>query len=107
MSGTLTFTQVLWLLIEQYKRDGEFICRKVLTDKTQNKFGFSLELIEPDLLDQGIAQLSLECQIITDWLSSLDSTESEPRRAYEDMLRSRHEILLFLEQLDCMHQSST
>lgn len=52
MSGTLTFTQVLWLLIEQYKRDGEFICRKVLTDKAQNKFGFSLELIEPDLLDE-------------------------------------------------------
>ena len=52
MSGTLTFTQVLWLLIEQYKRDGEFICRKVLADKEQNKFGFSLELIEPDLLDE-------------------------------------------------------
>jgi hypothetical protein len=54
--------------------------------------------IEPDLLDQGIAQLSLECQIITDWLSSLDSAKSEPRRVYQDMLRSRHEMLLSLEQ---------
>lgn len=64
--------------------------------------------IEPDLLDQGIAQLSLECQIITDWLSSLDSGESEPRRAYEDMLRSRHEMLLSLEQQrDRIRQSST
>lgn len=54
--------------------------------------------IEPDLLDQGIAQLGLECQIITDWLSSLDSAETEPRRAYEDMLRTRHEMLLSLEQ---------
>ena len=54
--------------------------------------------IEPDLLDQGIAQLSLECQIITDWLSSLDPAEIEPRRAYEDMLHSRHEMLLSLEQ---------
>jgi hypothetical protein len=64
--------------------------------------------IEPDLLDQGIAQLSLECQIIADWLSSLDSGESEPRRAYEDMLRSRHEMLLSLEQQrDRIRQSST
>ena len=54
--------------------------------------------IEPDLLDQGIAQLSIECQMITDWLSGLDSADLEPRRAYQNMLRSRHEMLLSLEQ---------
>lgn len=52
MSGTVTFTQVLWLLIEQYKRDGEFIARDYYPDKDDNKFGYSLEIIEPDLLDE-------------------------------------------------------
>lgn len=54
--------------------------------------------IEPDLLDQGIAQLRLEIQILNDWLASLEAGETEPRRSYEDMLRSRHEMLVSLEQ---------
>jgi len=51
MGKTLTLTQVCYLLIEGYKRDGEFICR-FIEDTNVNKFGFSLELIEPDLLDE-------------------------------------------------------
>lgn len=54
--------------------------------------------IEPDLLDQGITQLKLEIQILNDWLASLEPGETEPRRSYEDMLRSRHEMLVSLEQ---------
>lgn len=53
--------------------------------------------IAPDLLDQGIAQLSLERQIINDWLSNLDPSELQTRKAYEDMLRSRIEMLETLQ----------
>jgi hypothetical protein len=54
--------------------------------------------VEPDLLEQGISQLSMEIQILTDWLENLDPSEAEPRRSYEDMLRSRHEMLLSLTE---------
>lgn len=54
--------------------------------------------IEPDLLEQGIAQLNMEIEILNDWLENLDPSEAEPRRSYEDMLRSRHEMLLSLTQ---------
>lgn len=54
--------------------------------------------IEPDLLEQGIAQLNMEIQILKDWLNNLDAAETEPRRSYEDMLRSRHEMLQSLTQ---------
>lgn len=54
--------------------------------------------IEPDLLDQGISQLNMEIQILKDWLKNLDPAEAEPRRSYEDMLRSRHEMLQSLTQ---------
>jgi len=53
--------------------------------------------IAPDLLDQGIAQLSLERQIINDWLLNLDPSKLETRKAYEDMLRSRNEMLETLQ----------
>lgn len=54
--------------------------------------------IEPDLLEQGISQLNIEIQILKDWLNNLDPSETEPRRSYEDMLRSRHEMLQSLTQ---------
>lgn len=54
--------------------------------------------VEPDLLEQGISQLKLEIQILNDWLDNLDPSEVEPRRSYEDMLRSRHEMLQSLTQ---------
>lgn len=54
--------------------------------------------IEPALLEQGIAQLNMEIEIINDWLQNLDPSEAEPRRSYEDMLRSRHEMLQSLTQ---------
>jgi len=51
MSGTLSFVRVQWLLANQLERDGEFLVRKIAGPKV-NKFGFSLELIEPDALDE-------------------------------------------------------
>lgn len=63
--------------------------------------------IAPDLLDQGIAQLSLERQIISDWLSNLDPSELQTRKAYEDMLRSRIEMLETLQhQRDLVHETA-
>lgn len=53
--------------------------------------------IEPDLLDQGIAQLSMEIQILQDWLDNLAPEESESRISYQDMLQSRKEMLTSLK----------
>lgn len=54
--------------------------------------------IEPDLLDRGIHQLAAEIEILQEWLDSLGPDEHEPRRAYQDMLRSRHDMLLTLKE---------
>lgn len=62
--------------------------------------------IEPDLLEQGISQLNIEIQILKDWLNNLDPSETEPRRSYEDMLRSRHEMLQSLTQQKARLQAS-
>ena len=51
MAGVLDFVEVQWLLANQLKRDGEFIVR-MITGMSVNKFGFSLQLIEPDALDE-------------------------------------------------------
>ncbi len=51
MTGQLNFTRLLWLLDSTLHRDGEIIVRKI-TGPSVNKFGFSLELIEPDALDE-------------------------------------------------------
>lgn len=51
MSKSHDMVQSTKLLIEHYKRDGEFICR-FIEDSNVNKYGFSIELIEPDLLDE-------------------------------------------------------
>ncbi|OFE11848.1 hypothetical protein PHACT_00720 [Pseudohongiella acticola] len=53
--------------------------------------------IEPDLLDQGIAQLKMEIQILSDWLRNLDNSEAEQQISYKDMLQSRKEMLRALE----------
>lgn len=54
-------------------------------------------VIEPDLLEQGIAQLNMEIQILNDWLKNLDSNDTEQRTSYKDMLQSRKEMLRSLE----------
>lgn len=51
MAGMLSFVQVLWLFSDYMKRDGEFICRKVTGPKV-NKFGFSLQLLDPEDLEE-------------------------------------------------------
>lgn len=54
-------------------------------------------VVEPDLLEQGIAQLNMEIQILTDWLRNLDTSDTEQRISYRDMLQSRKEMLRSLE----------
>lgn len=54
--------------------------------------------IEPDLLEQGIAQLNMEIQILKDWLQNLAADDTEQRISYKDMLQSRKEMLRSLEQ---------
>lgn len=76
------------------------------TDKRKRS---RLPAVEPDLLDQGIVQLNMEIQILTDWLKSLDSKDSEQCISYKDMLQSRKEMLRSLElqkaELDAARQS--
>lgn len=53
MSGTFNFITVQLIAAQQLERDGEFICRIVKDiDERKNPFGVSLELIEPDYLDE-------------------------------------------------------
>lgn len=51
MSKKLTFKSVCELLVISWKRDGEFFVR-IHRNRSVNKFGFSLELIEPDFIDE-------------------------------------------------------
>lgn len=53
MSGQFNFITVQQLAIQHLERDGEFVARLVTgIDQKENPFGFSLELIEPDYLDE-------------------------------------------------------
>ncbi|GFZ84130.1 hypothetical protein GCM10011403_29610 [Pseudohongiella nitratireducens] len=54
--------------------------------------------LDSQLLKQGIKQLELEIQTLTGWLQALGPSEAEPRLAYEDMLRSRREMLSTLQK---------
>lgn len=54
--------------------------------------------LDPQLLEQGIKQLKLEIQTLSGWLEALGPSDAEPRLAYEDMLRSRREMLITLQQ---------
>lgn len=49
VTGTMTFRDVQHLVIETVARDGEILVRKI-RDR-QNPYGFTLQIIEPDLLD--------------------------------------------------------
>jgi hypothetical protein len=65
------------------------------TDKRKRS---RLPTVEPDLLEQGIVQLNMEIQILSDWLENLDSNDSEQLISYKDMLQSRKEMLRSLKQ---------
>lgn len=54
--------------------------------------------LEPDLLEKGISQLCAEIKILQEWLDSLAPSDHGPRRTYQDMLRSRHEMLAALKE---------
>jgi hypothetical protein len=62
--------------------------------------------VDPDLLDQGIKQLLMEIQILQDWLKDIDDSEELHRRSYEDMLRSRREMLHSLSEQKLKLQST-
>ena len=76
------------------------------TDKRKRS---RLPSVEPDLLEQGIVQLNMEIQILSDWLKDLNADDSEQRISYKDMLQSRKEMLRALElqnaELDAARQS--
>lgn len=76
------------------------------TDKRKRS---RLPSVEPDLLEQGIVQLNMEIQILSDWLKNLNADDSEQRISYKDMLQSRKEMLRALElqkaELDAARQS--
>jgi lambda family phage portal protein len=50
MSQKYSFLEVCWLWTDQLVRDGEILARKI--KGANNKYGFALELIESDLLDE-------------------------------------------------------
>lgn len=52
VTGNLTWLDVQRLVIESVARDGEILIRKV--ESANNPFGFSLELIEPDHLQEDL-----------------------------------------------------
>jgi hypothetical protein len=60
--------------------------------------------ISTDLLDKGKAQLEKEIKLIETWLTELDQTSKDnpealaARKSYGDMLQSRQDLLLSLEQ---------
>lgn len=54
--------------------------------------------VEPDLLEQGINQLELEIRTLRDWIANINPGDTEHRRSYEDMLRSRQEMLASLQR---------
>jgi len=54
--------------------------------------------MDSKLLQQGIKQLKLEIATLTGWLDALGPSDAEPRLAYEDMLRSRREMLITLQR---------
>lgn len=54
--------------------------------------------VEPELLDQGIRQLQKEIQTLKTWIQHTDDSEEQQRRYYEDMLRSRNEMLRSLTE---------
>ena len=55
--------------------------------------------IDQNLIDEGTAQLTSEIQVLESWLNELNSSKSgDPeseaaRKSYNDMLRSRREML--------------
>ena len=63
--------------------------------------------LDPELLDQGIRQLQMEIRILQGWISNIDEAEVQQRRSYEDMLRSRHEMLNSLTEQKLKLDSSS
>ena len=55
--------------------------------------------IDKQLIDEGTAQLTSEIKVLESWLNELDASESKDpeseaaRKSYNDMLRSRKEML--------------
>ncbi len=54
MQGNLSFQDVLNMWCDSIGRDGEFLLRRVYVDKKVNPFGFALQLIDADQLNESI-----------------------------------------------------
>lgn len=51
MSKQISFLELSWLMIDQWKRDGNILLRIIEGPAADNKFGFAIEPLEIDLLD--------------------------------------------------------
>lgn len=54
MQGNLSFQDVLNLWCDAIGRDGDFLLRRVYVDKKANPFGFALQLLDADQLNESI-----------------------------------------------------
>lgn len=57
--GRYSWRELQRLIIENTARDGECLLRKVIVPKTENPFGFELQLIDADQLDDNYNLLSI------------------------------------------------
>lgn len=53
--------------------------------------------LDPELVDEGLAQLDAEIRVLDEWLQELERRPDDPvtreaRESYRDMLRSRREM---------------
>ena len=56
--GRYTWTDVLNLAADAAGRDGDFLVRKVYVPKSQNPFGFSLQLVDADQLKESLNRIA-------------------------------------------------
>lgn len=83
------------------------------TEKTAPKAGSSNIAIDKKLIEEGTRQLTSEIEVLESWLIELegkDSADSEisaTRKSYDDMLRSRKEMLSSLTKQAARQAVST
>lgn len=57
VQGNLSFQDVLNLWCDAIGRDGDFLLRLVILPKSQNPFGFALQLIDADQLNEAVSRV--------------------------------------------------
>lgn len=56
VTGKLAFTEAKKMVLKHVARDGEIFVRKIKVNRKENKYGFALQLIEPDHVDERLWQ---------------------------------------------------